>query len=220
MERVRLLGAAGGGLFAILVVVAFAIATGPSSANGATVADYYSAHGTATLWQTSVFGFALVCFMWFAGVFFEAAPLGSVVLVTASVTAALYLVALGAWESLAEIYGRAHGSDLDQGDAHALYDVGIGATHFANFSSAAFVAATAVAVLTAGRRRLGFLGIALAGVLIANAPFQIAATSHWSDAVGTVVFICFLAWVFALSVWLFSLVRRSLVTPRPREAAA
>lgn len=128
MDRLRLVGAAGGAVFAILVVIAFAIASGPSSANGATVAEYYSAHGTATLWQASLIGFALVCFIWFAGVFSAGTLLGPVVLVSASVTAVLYLVAIGAWESLGEIYGRANGSDLNEGDAHALYDVGVGAT--------------------------------------------------------------------------------------------
>ncbi len=213
MERLRLFGAAGGAVFAVLAVIAFAIASGPSSANGATVAEYYSAHGTATLWQASLIGFALVCFIWFAGVFSVGTSLGPVVLVSASVTSALYLVAIGAWESLGEIYGRANGSDLNDGDAHALYDVGVGATHLANFSTAAFVGATAFAVVTTRRRGrlLGVLGIALTLLQLVNAPFQIAATSHWSDVVGTVVFICFLAWVFAASVWLVLTVRRSLL---------
>jgi hypothetical protein len=207
MDRLRLLGAAGGAVFAILVVIAFAIASGPSSANGATVAEYYSAHGTATLWQASLIGLALVCFIWFAGVFSAGTWLGPVVLVSASVTAALYLVAIGAWESLGEIYGRANGSDLNVGDAHALYDVGVGATHLVNFSAAAFVGATAFAAL-ATRRLLGVIGIALTVVQLVNAPFQIAATSHWSDVVGTVVFIAFLAWVFVLSATLALSARR------------
>jgi hypothetical protein len=173
------------------------------------VADYYSTHGTTALWQASLFGFAVICFLWFAGVFSEATTvLGPVVLASASVTAALYLVAIGAWESLGEIY-RASSTDLDDGDAHALYDVGVGSTHLANFSVAAFVGATAFAVLATGQHVLGLLGVVLAGVQLVNAPFQIAATSHWSDVVGFVVFICFLAWVFATSVWLFRVIRRA-----------
>jgi hypothetical protein len=172
------------------------------------VAGYYSAHATATLWQASLFGFALICFLWFAGVFSEVAFLGPVVLASASVTAALYLVAVGAWESLGEIY-RASSTDLDDGDAHALYDVGVGSTHLANFSVAAFVGATAFAILATGRSVLGVVGAVLAMVQLVNAPFQIAATSHWSDVVGGVVFVCFLAWVFATSVWLFRAIRRA-----------
>jgi hypothetical protein len=94
------------------------------------------------------------------------------VLVSAAVTAVLYLVAIGAWESLGEIYGRANGSDLNEGDAHALYDVGVGATHLVNFSVAAFVGATAFAALATRRsgRLLGVLGIALTVVQLVNAP--------------------------------------------------
>ncbi len=213
MGRLQLFGAAGGAVFAVLVVIAFAIASGPSSANGATVAKYYSAHGTAALWQACLIGFALICFIWFAGVFSQATFFGHIVLVSASVTAAVYLVAIGAWESLGEIYGRAHGSDLDDGDAHVLYDVGVGATHLANFSAAAFVGATTLSVLTVGPRRrlLGAVGTALTVLLLVNAPFQIAATSHWSDVVGALLFICFLGWVFAASVWLVLTIRRAAV---------
>jgi hypothetical protein len=220
VERLRLFGAAGGGLFAILAVIAFAIAPGPSSAGGATVADYYSAHGGATMWQASLLGFGLVGFMGFAAFFSESTPMGSVVLISASVTAALYFVVVGAWEALGEIYGSAHGSDLDRGDAHVLYDVGIGAGHVANFSVAAFVAATAVAVLATGRRTLGVLGILVAAVELVNAPFQMAAHSDWSGDVGTALFICFLAWVFAMSVWLFALVRRASLTAHASQAKA
>jgi len=190
VERLRLFGAAGGVVFSILVVIALAISPGPSSADGATVARYYSAHGTDTLWQASLVGFALVFFVWFVAVFSEGSLWGPLVLVSASVTAALYLVAFGAWESLGEIYGRANGADLDEGDAHVLYDVGVGATHLVNFSVAAFVGGTAFAVLARSPGRLlGIVGIALSAVQLINAPFQIAATSNWSDAVGFVVFV-------------------------------
>jgi hypothetical protein len=210
VERLRLFGAAGGGVFSILVVIALALAPGPSSADGATVGKYYSAHGTETLWQASLIGFALIFFIWFVGVFATGTSSGRVVLVSASVTAALYLVAFGAWESLGEIYSRANGSDLDDGDAHVLYDVGVGATHLANFTVAAFVGGTAFAVLARRQpgRLLGVLGIALCAVLLVNAPFQIAETSHWSDVVGFAVFIAFLLWVFVLSVSLVLLLRR------------
>ena len=165
------------------------------------------------LWQAALIGFAIVCFIWFTGVLSAGTWMGPVVLVSASVTAALYLVAVGAWESLGEIYGRANGSDLDEGDAHALYDVGVGATHLANFSVAAFVGATAFAVLATRRsgRLLGKLGVGLAAVQLVNAPLQIAASSDWSDIVGTVVFIVFLVWVFSLSVSLVLSLRRGEV---------
>ena len=48
VAKVRLVGAAGGALFAMLVVAALAIAPGPSSASGVDVVEYYSTHKHAT----------------------------------------------------------------------------------------------------------------------------------------------------------------------------
>jgi hypothetical protein len=97
VQRLRVFGAAGGAVFAILVLVAFAIAPGPSSANGETVVEYYSTHKTATLWQAALIGLAFVLFIWFAETFAGQMSSGSVGVVSAAATAALYLVAIGAW---------------------------------------------------------------------------------------------------------------------------
>ncbi len=113
------MGAAGGALFSALVVIAFVIAQGPSSARGDTVVAYYSDHGTAT--RTSA---------------------GALTVVGAAVTAALYLVAIGCWESLGETFNGRDALDVsreDYGDAHFLYDAGVGATHMAHFTTAAYV---------------------------------------------------------------------------------
>jgi hypothetical protein len=222
IEQLRLFPATGGAAFAILVLVALAIAPGPSSADGETVVAYYSAHGTATLWQAALVGFAVVLLIWFAETFARQLSSGSVGVVGAAATAALYLVAIGAWESLGETY---RGVDIlnvpseSYGDAHVLYDVGVGATHLANFTAAAFVAAMAVAQLSspARGRWMGWIGIGFAFVLLVNAPLQIAATSDWSDVVGRVVFVVLLAWTLATSVWLVLVMRRGAV-PRPAES--
>jgi hypothetical protein len=66
MARTRLLGGAGGAVFAILTLIAFLIAPGPSSADGVTVVEYYTAHGDAAIWQAVLAGFGIVCFLWFA----------------------------------------------------------------------------------------------------------------------------------------------------------
>ena len=50
MERLRLLAAMAGAAFAVLVVGAFVISPGPSSASGVVVVEYYAAHGTAAVW--------------------------------------------------------------------------------------------------------------------------------------------------------------------------
>ncbi len=213
VERLRLFGAAGGAVFAIVALVAFAIAPGPSSANGTTVVEYYSAHATATLWQAALVALSVVLFIWFAETFAGQMSTGPVAVVGAAVTAALYLVAIGCWEVLGEILGRADGADLSDGDAHALYAAGLGAVHLANFTAAAFVGATAAAMLVSAVpwRWLGSIGIGFALVQLISAVIVLASQSHWSDVVGTVVFLAFLAWVFAASVRLVLAIRRGEV---------
>jgi predicted phage tail protein len=213
-----LVGAAGGAAFAVLALIAFAITPGPASASGVDVIEYYTDHGHVAIWQAVLGGLALVCFLWFAATFASATSASNAlspnaVLVTAGVVAAVYLVALGAWEALAETYQDVDIVDVPSeqySDAHILYDVGVGAAHMAGFADAAFVGATAAALLTAARpsRRLGLIGVALTTVFLVNAPFQIFAHSDWSGDVGAVVFVCLLAWVFALSVVLVVSLRR------------
>ena len=216
MARIRLFGAAGGAVFAVLILVAFLIAPGPSSADGVTVVEYYTEHGNAAIWQAVLAGFGIVCFMWFAATFADVMLAPKAVLVSAGAMSAVYLVVLGAWESLGENYKGVDIVDVqseDYGDAHALYDVGVGAAHMAGFANAAFVGATAAALLTSATpwRRLGGIGVGLTVVWLINAPLQIIATSEWSDGVGAIVFLSLLAWVFALSSVLVISVRRAAV---------
>jgi hypothetical protein len=161
-------------------------------------------------------GFGIVCFMWFAATFADAMSSPKAVLVSAGAMSAVYLVVLGAWESLGENYKGVDIVDVqseDYGDAHALYDVGVGAAHMAGFANAAFVGATAAALLTSATpwRRLGGIGVGLTVVWLINAPLQIIATSDWSDGVGAIVFLSLLAWVFALSSVLVISLRRAAV---------
>ena len=185
-------------MFAILTLIAFLIAPGPSSANGVTVVEYYTAHGDAAIWQAVLAGFGIVCFLWFAGTFAATLPSANAVLVSAGAMAAIYLVTLGAWEALAETYKDVDIVDVPSegyGDAHVLYDVGVGAAHLASFADAAFVGATAVALLSGAVvrwRRLGWVGVGLTVVWLINAPLQIFGTSDWSDAVGAVIFVSLL----------------------------
>jgi hypothetical protein len=85
-----------------MVVIAFVIAQGPSSAADVDVVTYYTQHGDAAIWQAVLAGFGLICFVWFAATFAGWSPAGSAVLVSAAAVAALYSVALGAWESLGD----------------------------------------------------------------------------------------------------------------------
>lgn len=214
MERFRLLGAAAGGVSAIVIAIAFAVAPGPASAADAKVIDYYTAHGNAAIWQAVLGGFGLVCLLWFATIFLAWSPVGPAVLVSAAAMTALYSVTLGAWESLGENFKGMNAFDVGgetSRDAHFLYDVGIGAAHMALFMDAAFAGATTAALFTAAVpwRRLGAVGIALTAVLLVNAPLQIFGTANWTEAIGTVAFLALLAWLLVLSVVLVVSLRRS-----------
>jgi hypothetical protein len=213
MDGLRYFGAAGGAISAILTLIAFAIAPGPSSANGVTVLEYYAAHGTATMWQAGLVGIAIVCFIWFAEVFARELSVGPLAVVGAAVTGALYLVTIGCWEVIAEIYGGVDVGTVtseDYSDAHVFWDVGTGAAHMAHFTAAAFVGSTAAAMAYASTRRrwLVWIGFALTVVLLISAAIVLQSESHWSDDLGTVVFVAWLAWIFATSVWLIVAIRR------------
>jgi len=201
-------------VFAVVTLTTFLISPGPSSPDAVTVVAYYTVHGDAAIWQAVLVGFGIFCFVWFAGAFAEAMPSGNAVLVSASAMAAVYLVTLGAWEALGETYNGIdliNVQDYSYGDAHVLFDVGVGASHMASFADAAFVGATTVGLLTSVRpwRRLGAIGIVLTVAWLINAPLQILATSDWSVIVGTILFLALLAWVFALSVILVITLRRT-----------
>jgi len=218
-------------VFAVLTLAAFLIAPGPSSAKGLDVVEYYTAHGDVAVWQAVLAGFGIMFFLWFAGTFAAAMPSATAVLVSAGAMAAIYSIVLGAWDAVAETFKDVNIVDVPRegyGDAHVLYDVGIGGAHMASFANAAFVGATAAALVTSARlgRRLGAIGACLTVVWLINAPLQVFAGSDWSDAVGAIVFLSLLAWVFTLSVALFLALQREAAaearaaTPVVRAEAA
>jgi len=218
LQQLRSLGAAAGAVFAIVALFAFLIAPGPSSGNGIGVVDYFSAHSSAALLQATLVGLSAVLFIWFAETFAEQMSSGSVAVVGAAVTAALYLIAVGCWEELGETYGGTDPTSLpseNYGDAHVLYSAGAAAAHMAGFTAAAFVGATAAAILGAPTRSrwLGWVGAGLTVVQLIAAEIVLASQSRWSDLIGNIVLIAFLTWVFAISAWL------ALAT-RPGEEAA
>ena len=212
-ERLRLVGASCGALFAVLTFTAYAFNTGPSSGNGITVVEYYSTHETETLWGAALVGLAAVCLIWFAETFAGATAFGSAGIAGAAATVGLYLVAVGCWAMLGELYGGVDPVGLPSewySDAHVLYLVGVGASHMGNFAAAAFVGATTAAFLASGARwrLLGALGVAVTAFRLISALIELASTSHWSDVVSIAGFLVFLAWVFAVSVMLVVRVRR------------
>jgi hypothetical protein len=217
-HKFRSFAALCGAAFAALALVAFLIHTGPSSDAGVTVVEYYSTHATATLWAAALVGIAALCFVWFAETFAGHMPIGPVGVASAAATAALYLVAVGCWEILGEIYGGLDLVDVSSegySDAHVLYVVGVGAAHMGNFPAAAFVGATAAAMLAAAGpwRVLGWLGIGFFAVRLISALIELASTSHWSDVVAIGGFLAFLVWVFTASVMLVATMWRGSTAP-------
>ena len=136
-------------------------------------------------------------------------------------TIVLYLVAVGSWAMLGEIYGGvdpAVVSSEGYSDAHVLHVVGVGAAHMGNFAATAYVGATTAAILAhdVPWRRLAWLGIAITAFRLISALIELASTSHWSDLVSIAGFLAFLGWVFAASVMLVLAVRRgTALVPQP-----
>jgi hypothetical protein len=214
MSRLRQFGAAGGTLFAVFVVIAYAIDPGPSSPDGPSIVNYYSTHATQGRMSAVLVGIAAVFFIWFAEMLAWQLAAGSPGVVGAGATAALYLVAAGCWEVLGELYGGGNGhfyASEVYADARVLYDVGVGAVHFANFTAAAFVGATAVGMIhsTGTWRRLGWVGIGFALVRLVSALIVVVSHSHWSAVLETIVFLGFVVWVFVMSVVLVVRVRQA-----------
>jgi hypothetical protein len=184
------------------------------------VVEYYATHATATLWAAVLFGMAAVCFLWFAETFAVRMSPGPVGVASAAATAALYLVTVGCWQILGEIYGGVDRIDVSSegySDAHVLYVVGVAAANMGHVAAAAFIGATAAAMLAAAApwRVLGWLGIGFFAFRLISAFIKLASTSHWSDVVAIGGFLAFLAWVLAASVMLVVTMR----APRQRHPA-
>lgn len=223
LERLRLLGASGGAIFAALTLVAYLINRGPSSDDGMTVVAYFSTHHATTLAPAALVGVAAACFIWFAETFAERMSSSAVGVAGAAATAALYLAAVGCFEILGEIYGGVDLGDVPSegySNAHVIDVIGNGAAHMGNFAAAAYVGATATAMLAAAAswRSLAWLGIGIATFRMISAVIELASNSHWSDVVSIAGFLAFLAWVFSASVMLVVAMRRG-TTPLPQATA-
>ena len=91
-------------MFAIHTLTGFVISPGPSSADGATVVAYYTAHGDAAIWQACSRVRNVFASCGSPGRSLRRCRRRTMVLVSAGAMAAIYLVTLGAWEALAETY--------------------------------------------------------------------------------------------------------------------
>ena len=176
LERLRLAGASCGAVFAVLALIAYAINTGPSSGDGVTVVEYYSTHESDALAGRPRRTGGNLPHLVRGGVRRNDAlgPAG----IGAAGTVALYLVAIGCSTILGEIYGGVDPVDVSSegySDAHVLHVVGVGAAHMGNFAAAAYVGATAAAILVSGGpwRPLAWLGIAVAAFRLTSALIEL-----------------------------------------------
>jgi hypothetical protein len=217
--RLQLVGAAGGAVFAVLALAAFVLNPGPSSGNGVTVVEHYSTHGTQTLWATALVGLAAIGFLWFAETLAAATGAGSAGVAGAAAMAALYLVAIGVWSILADLYGGVDPATVTgegYSDAHVLHVVGVGAAHMGNFAAAAFAGAATAALIGSDvlPRWFAWTGLAVAAFRLVSALVEVGSTTGWSDAVAIAGFLVFLAWVFLAGVLLTAaLARRQAPVP-------
>ena len=213
----RAFGAAAGVVFVILALIAFLIAPGPSEATDAKVFEYFNEHDAAILWQAALFGLSAPFFLWFAGTLAatirraeapDATLLGGVALASAVGSASLYLVGIASWDALADAYGDTAGLESERpdllGSSQVLFRLGLSAIEMANFTTAAFVGAAAIAFLSRRLLRgwLGWVGAVVAVVLLANGPLQVLSDSDAADVIGVLVFLLFLGWVLVTSVLL------------------
>jgi hypothetical protein len=226
LERLQLAGAASGAAFAVLALAAFLLAPGPSSSHGVAVVEYYAAHARATVWAAALVGVAAICLLWFAETFARRMSSAALGVAGAAATAALYLVAVGCWEILGEIYGGVDIIDVPSDGyttAHTLQVVGVGAAHMGNFAAAAFIGSTTAAMLASAARwrALGLVGIAFTAARVISALIELASESHWSDIVATAGFLAFVAWIFIASAALVAHMRRgSAAVPATTAGAA
>jgi hypothetical protein len=203
--------AASGAAFSVVAFVAFLLALGPSDDSGQGLVSYYAEHTDAVRLQALCFGVAAILLIWFAATLATAARAadagnrsGTVLLVAAASTVAVYLVGVCCWLALAGVFRNFTGtSDRNtDGIAFTLKNLADAVFEMSNFTAAAFVAGAALALVTArlAARWIGWLGAVLAAFLVVQGCVQVLSESDFADTLGTVAFVAFLVWVLAASV--------------------
>ena len=202
-----------GAAFSVLALVAFLLARGPADTDIRSVLGYFVEHDAAVKWQSVLFGFAAMFFLWFTGSVAHSVRSddgsggrGSIALAAGAVTVALYTVGIAGWLALANQYGSAPGAagadGPSLGDTAVFWNVSNAAFALSNFPAAAFVAAVALGAYESrlASARISWAGFPLAAFLVFQGALQIVSDAEVLDLLGVVAFVSFLAWVFALSV--------------------
>lgn len=197
--------ATGSGMaFAVLALVGFLL-TGRVGANKSNdeVLRFFADHKTAIEVQALLLGLAAFTLLWFAGRLAgllrgsagePASRIPTIVVAGAAASVSIFLVGVAAFTALAQHSGEA-------GTSRSLFDLGDLAFGLSAFTAAAFLEGAAVGILRTGllARWVGLAGAMLVSLLLVDGIVRVVSTSSGTAVLGTITFILFLAWVFAVS---------------------
>lgn len=195
---------ASGIAFAILAFIAFLLTGRPEErASGAEVVEFFADKESAVEWQALLFGLSAIAFLWFAArlaelirlaAFWGGDRLAFLTLGGAAASTALFLAGAAAFAGLAQ---------GDDGSA-SVFHAGDFALGLSTFTAAAFVAGASGGILRSALAEdwLGWLGAAVAALLVLNGIIRTLVGGDAGATFGTVSFVAFLAWVLLLSALL------------------
>jgi hypothetical protein len=221
--RTQRIAHASGIAFVATALVAFFIAGAPEAgATNEEVVSHFRENENAYKWQALLFGLAAVFFVWFFGVLAArirraendpAGRLPAIVVLASATTAALYVVGVAAWTSLAK-------TAQEEGATRALFDLGDQSFALSNFTAATLVLAVALAVFRTALlvEWAAWAGAALVAVLVINGVVQVFSDGDAATALGYIAFLAFLAWallVSSLLTWERTEASRPVAAPPP-----
>jgi hypothetical protein len=221
--RMQRMAHSSGIAFVVTALIAFFIAGAPEvGATGEQVVSHFRENENAYKWQALLFGLAAAFFVWFFGTLAArlrraendpAGRLPAIVVLASATTAALYIVGVAAWTSLAK-------TAQEDGATRALFDLGDQSFALSNFTAAALTFAVALGVLRTVLLDAwtAWAATALAALLILNGVVQVFSDGDFANALGYVAFLAFLAWTLLVSgllTWERTGARPVAPTPAP-----
>jgi hypothetical protein len=206
--------AASGAVFAVVALIAFLVATGPSdTSTSESIFSYFAANDGRVEWQAALFGVAAVFLFWFAAVLGEAFRTVSdggrryagLLLAGAAGAVALYSGGVASLLALALSDGGADGRTPD-GFAltvtRTLWDIGDATFTMSNFAAATFLLAAAAGILVTRTLPawVAWAAVVAGAYLLVNGVAQALSNSDFVSTMGTIALLVFLAWAFLASI--------------------
>lgn len=204
--------AASGAVFAVVALVAFLVATGPSDTSSAqSIFRYFAQNDSRVEWQAALFGVAAVFLLWFASALasaFRARDGGryaGLLLASTAGAVALYSAGVASLLALAIDVGPADSgtpSDFGLTATRVLWNLGDATFTMSNFAAATVLLAAAAGVMTT--RVVGswvaWASVVAGAYLLVNGVAQALSNSDFVSTMGTIALLVFLAWAFVASV--------------------